>query len=142
MAIIEELGLEVKVNVNGSASAEYPDEEPNVDDTRGQITKACHHYVESVDNAEFGIHVGLIPGTNTGQEWTSRSQNHGLSFSVAFDGGPVVAAKSVLKHRNTALLGGVPNWEDRNLRKFLFSPVTTGRSPAHCDGLEAANTSS
>lgn len=141
MAVIEELGIEVKVNVNGSAATEYPDEEPDVD-ARRQTANTRHHYVESVDNTEFAIHVGLIPGTNTGQEWISRSQNHGLSFQVALDGGPDVAAASVFKHQNTELLEGVPNCEDRTLRKFLFSPVTTGRSPAYCNGLEAANTSS
>ncbi|KAL2276409.1 hypothetical protein FJTKL_00923 [Diaporthe vaccinii] len=68
MAIIEELGLEVKVQVGGSAATEYTDPEPDVDDACTETTRACHRYVESVDNAEFAIHVGLIAGVNTGQE--------------------------------------------------------------------------
>lgn len=143
MAIIEELGLEVKVNVNGSAAAEYPDEEPDIDDdARRQTTHACHHYVESVDNAEFAIHVGLTPGTNTGQKWISRSRSHGLSFLVAFDGGHDVAAASVHRHRLSRLLDSVEDRESQTIRKFLFTPVTTGRSPARYEDLKAANTSS
>jgi gamma-glutamyl:cysteine ligase YbdK (ATP-grasp superfamily) len=56
MAIIEELGLEVKVQVDGSAGAEYTEEEPEIiEDACSKTTKACHRYVESVDNAEFAI---------------------------------------------------------------------------------------
>lgn len=96
MAIIKELGLEVRINVNGSAAAEYKDEEPHVDDgAQGQIPHTCHHYVESVDNTEFIIRVGLVPGTNTGQEWVSSSPNNALYFLVAFDGGRAVAGKYV-----------------------------------------------
>lgn len=143
MAVIEELGLEVKVMVNGSAAAEYPDKEPDVNnDARRQSANACHHYVESVDNAEFAIHVGLISVFNTGREWISRSRNHGLSFSVAFDGGSDVEAVFVDQHRNTVLLEGAHNQENQTLRKFLFTPVTTGRSPAPCQDLKAANPSS
>lgn len=143
MAIIAELGLEVKFKVNGSTAAEYPDEEPDVDDdAHRQTANICHHYVESVDNAEFAINVGLIPGTNTGQEWVSRSQNHGLSFTVALDGGHNLEAVVIYQRCNTALLEGVHDQGAQTLRKFLFTPVTTGKSPALFEDLEAANPSS
>ncbi|KAG6360097.1 hypothetical protein INS49_011153 [Diaporthe citri] len=117
MAVIEELGLEVKVNVNGSAAAECPDEEPDVNNNaRRQTANVCHRYVESVDNAGFAINVGLIPGTNTGQEWVGRSQNHGLSFTVAFDGGHNVATVVIRQRRNTELLEGV-HVEDANKKR-------------------------
>ncbi|KAL2290132.1 hypothetical protein FJTKL_00623 [Diaporthe vaccinii] len=126
MAIIEKLGLEVKVKVNGSPAAEYPDEERDVDDDAGgRITNACHHYVESIDNAEFTIHFGLTPGFKTGHGWISRSRNHGLLFSVAFDGGHTVAKTVVHQRHNPQLLQGVYDRETRTLRKFLFTPVTT-----------------
>lgn len=141
MAIIKELGLEVKVNIDGSSAAEYPDQEPDVDHgPTSQATKACHHYVESIDNAEFAIHAGLIPGSNTGRDWIGRSQDHRLHFSVALDGGHDVAAVCLSQHHNTVRLVGVHNRMDQTLRKFLFSPVTTGRSSAYCNGLAAANT--
>lgn len=143
MAIIEKLGLQVKVKVNGAAAAEYPDKEPDDNyDTGSQTTHACRHYVESFDNAEFAIHVGLGPGTKTGQEWISRSQHHSLCFSVAFDGGHDVAATLVSQHHETGLLEGIRNHENQTLRRFIFAPVTTGRSIAHYDGSKAANTSS
>lgn len=143
MAIIEKLGLEVQVKVNGSPAAEYPDEERDVDDDAGgRITNACHHYVESIDNAEFTIHFGLTPGFKTGHGWISRSRNHGLLFSVAFDGGHTVAKTVVHQRHNPQLLRGVYDRKTRTLRKFLFTPVTTGKSPARCEDLEAANPSS
>lgn len=141
MAIVEDLGLEVKIQVDGSATAEYTDEEPD-EDTLSQTYKTCHHYVESIDNAEFAIHVGLIQGTSTGQEWIGRSREHRLSFSVAFDGGPTVTSNSVYKHQTSLLLDGIHNPANQTLSKFRFAPVSTGKPPSHFDDLEASNTSS
>lgn len=142
MAIIEEIGLEVKVKVDGSEASEYPDEEPDIDDdARSQTTESCYHYVKVVDNAEVAIHVGVTPGINTGQEWISRSPNHTLRFSAAFDGGQYVAATMVLQGCKTRLMEGVYDPENQTFRKFLLKPVTTGRFLADCDDLDAANTS-
>lgn len=138
MAIIEDLGLEVKVLVDGSATAEYKDEEPD-EHAVSQTIKTCHHYVESIDNAEFAIHAGLLPGLHTGQEWIPRSRDHGLSFLVAFDGGPSVAAKMVYKHHTSRLLEGISNRANQTLSKFRFAPVSTGRPPTHFDDLKAFN---
>lgn len=132
MAIIEELGLEVKVKVNGLALAEYPDEE-HVDSNHAgtQTPNACHHYVESIDHAEFAIHVGLIAGTNTAQEWISYSPNNTIDFSVAFDGSHYTAGKCVTRHSRPKLLDGVYNEANATLRKFRFAPVSIGRLPAY-----------
>lgn len=128
MAIIKELGLQVKVKVNGTASAEYLDEEPDDNyDSGSQNTKTCHYYVESVDNAEFAIHVGLIAGTNTGQEWIGRSQNHALRFSVAFDGGREVARTWITQRSGPRELKGIYGPTNTTLRKFCFAPVSTGQ---------------
>lgn len=145
MAIIEDLGLEVKVLVDGSATAEYKDEEPDVDlvdDAPSQITTARHHYVESIDNAEFAIHVGLISGQHTGQEWMARSRDHGLAFSVALDGGPNIASRAVYRHCTSRLLQGIQNPANQTLSKFRFAPVSTGKPSSHLHNLEASNTSS
>lgn len=134
MAIIEELGLEAKVSINGSAAAEYLDEEPNADgDPRGQTTKTCHHYVESIDNAEFAIHVGVIPGNNAGQKWIGRSPGNALLFSVAFDGGLNVAGKWVDQRSGSRSLDGVYKRANATMRKFCFAPVSTGWLPAYSD---------
>lgn len=138
MAIIEDLGLEVNVQVDGSATAEYPDEEPD-DHGFNQTTKTSHHYVESIDNAEFAIHVGLIPGLHIGQEWVDRSRDHRLSFLVAFDGGPNITSKLVQHDHPSLLLDGIANHADQTLSKFRFAPVSTGRLPFHSDHLKALN---
>ncbi|POS76811.1 hypothetical protein DHEL01_v204782 [Diaporthe helianthi] len=126
MAIIEELGLEVKVQVDGSTAAEYEDREPNKDDrVRSQTTKVCHRYVEAVDNAEFSIDVGVIPGYNTGREWIGMSQDHGLSFSVALDGRNFAAASIHHERQISKLVKGIYDHESQTLRKFRFAPVST-----------------
>ncbi|KAH8743527.1 hypothetical protein F5883DRAFT_722602 [Diaporthe sp. PMI_573] len=122
MAIIEELGLEVTVKVGGAAATEYEDPGPDVNDARTQMTQACHHYVESVDNAEFAIHVGLIPGRNTAQEWIARSRNHGLSFLVIDGGG--VSSVTIHQHHISKLLRGIHDGKTKTLRKFRFAPVS------------------
>lgn len=130
-AIIKELGLEVRINVNGSAAAEYKDEESYVGDgAHGQVAHTRHHYVESVDNAEFSIHVGLVPGTNTGQEWVSFSPKNVLMLMVAFDGGRAVAVKCINQLSGTGQVQGVYKKADATLRKFCFAPVSIGRLPA------------
>lgn len=143
MAIIEELGLEVKVKVNGSVAAEYPDEEPDIDgDGWGPATKISYHYVESIDNAEFAIHVGVPSGSSTGQKWIRRSPKHALAFWLAFDGGRDAASQAIHQRSSPLLLEGVQNWARTTLRKFRFAPVSTGRLPARFDDLETTNISS
>lgn len=131
MAIIEELGLEVKVKVNDSTAAEYPDEEPDAEDNAyGQAIRSCYHYVESVDNAAFYVQAGVFPGPKgpkTSQEWFSRSRNHALSFTVAIDGGHAVEAVLVDQHSGPRRLEGIRNTADKTMRKFCFAPVSTGR---------------
>jgi hypothetical protein len=77
-AIIEEPGLEVKVLVDKFATAEYTDAVTNKDDDAdqacGKTARVCHRYVESIDNAEFTIHVGLIMGSNITQDWIGRKR--------------------------------------------------------------------
>ncbi|KAJ0124950.1 hypothetical protein J7T55_006293 [Diaporthe amygdali] len=126
MAIIEEFGLEVKVKVNGSVAAEYPDEEPDIDgDAWGPATKISYHYVESIDNAEFAIHVGVPSGSNAGQKWIRHSRKHALTFWLAFDGGRDAARKTIHQRSNSFLLEGVHNWARTTMRKFRFAPVST-----------------
>lgn len=128
MTVIEELGLEVKILVDGSTAAEYADEEPDVDlntNPHSQTTKTRHHYVESVDNAEFAIQSNIIPGSNIAQEWISRSQNHGLSFAVAFDGGRT-ANKMLARQNNTSILfSGIYDFANQTMAKFRFASVST-----------------
>lgn len=128
MAIIEELGLQVNVNVNGIAAAEYPDEKPDDKYEPGsKTTKVCHHYVESVDNAEFAIHFELIAGINTGQLWISRSQNNALCFSVALDGGRDVTATWVTERSGPREVKGIYGPGNTTFRKFCFAAVSTGQ---------------
>ncbi|KAI3394306.1 hypothetical protein diail_2953, partial [Diaporthe ilicicola] len=124
MAIIEKLGLEVKVKVNGSTAAEYRDEEPDVEDAYGQAVKT-YHYVESVDNAEFVLQAGVLPGIKTSRRWLSRSEKHALSFAVAFDGGHDAAARLVHQSSGPQPLDGVLDSANGTLRKFRFAPVST-----------------
>ncbi|KAH8743369.1 hypothetical protein F5883DRAFT_477156 [Diaporthe sp. PMI_573] len=118
MAIIEELGVEVKVQIGASAATEYIDPEPYVDnDAHSQTTNICHRYVESVDNAEFAIHVGLIPGTNVGQQWIGSSRKHALSFSVTIDG--TGASKTTVRHdKISKLLEGIHSRENQTFTQL------------------------
>jgi hypothetical protein len=141
MAIIEELGVEVRVQVGGAAVTEYTDPEPDVNDACAQTTKVCHRYIESFDNAEFAIHVGMIPGVNTGQEWIGGSRNHGLSFLLEIDGD---AVSSLMVHQDhiSEVLKGIYDGENQRLRKFHFASVSTSRSRLIVDESKASDISS
>lgn len=81
--------------------------------------------MESIDNAEFAIHAGLIAGTNTGQLWISRSQNNTLCISVALDGGRDVVLSRVTQRSGPREMKGL--YGPTTLRKFFFAAVSTGQ---------------
>jgi len=62
MAIIEDLGLSVTIEVNGTPLEEYNDAKPSEDSTVDQtVTKVCSKYVEAKDGAEYIVHCKAMP---------------------------------------------------------------------------------
>lgn len=83
MAIIEDLGLTVCVQIDGTPTPEYDDPGPCVEDMGDPAsTRVCNKYIEVKDNAEYAFQFSA-----TGkQEWLSQSRKHGFAFRFSVDG--------------------------------------------------------
>ncbi|KAK7748029.1 hypothetical protein SLS53_001281 [Cytospora paraplurivora] len=128
MAIIDDLGLEVKILVNGSVATEYvPNEETQADgDKYGPSTKICCRYIESINDAHFAIHGGLTSKHKVAGQWIRNSQNSACSFTFFVDGRKIDSAlihNIHNRHRNAAILEGVR--EANKLRRLRFASVST-----------------
>lgn len=128
MAVIDELGVEVKVIVNGTEATEYiPDEEPDFDDDNfDPSTKTCCRYVESIDNADFAIRAAVTSGRNKpANKWLDDSKTNGLSFSLSFDGGDKVAGLLINQNRRFVIGDSTSDAATCTKRNFRFASVST-----------------
>ncbi|KUI73783.1 hypothetical protein VM1G_09341 [Cytospora mali] len=126
MAIIEELGIEAKILVDGSAATEYtPDEEPEIEgDNFGPSTRVCCRYVEAIDNAHFALHAGIASVNSPGNKWLEESWENGFSFGISIDGGKTVSSQIVQQYQYDTLQG-VIDGQTGTIRKFRFASVST-----------------
>lgn len=128
MAIIDELGLEVKILVNGSAATEYtPDEETQIDgDNFTPSTKTCCRYVESIDDAQFAIYARVEPGTKPEGKWIEGSEASGFTVELAFDGGATVDRFMLNRRYKTSTREGITSEAGDSVRRFRFASLSTG----------------
>lgn len=129
MAVIDELGVEVKVIVNGTEATEYiPDEEPDFDgDNFDPSTKTCCRYVESIDNADFAIRAAVTSGRNKpANKWLDDSKTNSLSFSLSFDGGDKAAGWLINQNRRFVIGDSTSDAATSTKRNFRFASVSTG----------------
>ncbi|KAJ9165032.1 hypothetical protein NKR19_g821 [Coniochaeta hoffmannii] len=129
MAIIEDLGLSVTIEVNGTPLEEYNDAKPSEDSTVDQtVTKVCSKYVEAKDGAEYVVHCKAMPN-NT---WISSSapKDHIFVFDVYVDGklqrSKVLIWKRQTDHGGVSADGAAEYHGPRKLiRRFSFSTIQT-----------------
>lgn len=130
MTILEPLGLKVKVLINGRDAQEYPDEEPDAAvDGFSPNTPTTHHYVESIDGADFCIQVTAKP--LAAERWIDNVENGAIRFYIDVDGQNSVARGTATSDRLTHTVSGVKIYAGPviALRNFHFAPVSTGRCP-------------
>lgn len=128
MAIIDELGLEANILVNGLESTEYiPDEDEELEgDGFDPSTKRCYRYVESIDDAHFPIRLGLTSKKKVGRKWIEISRDHALRMELSFDGRKMMTGTHIRQGYEVRTLKSVVDGMNGMKRKFWFSPVTTG----------------
>lgn len=128
MAVIDELGIEVKVIVNGTEATEYiPDEEPDFDgDNFDPSTKTCCRYVESIDNAEFAVRAAVMSERDKpGNKWLDDSKTNGFAFSLSFDGGKKAAGFLVDQNHRVSIRDSTYDAATSTKRNFRFASVST-----------------
>ncbi|ROW12888.1 hypothetical protein VPNG_04663 [Cytospora leucostoma] len=129
MAIIENLGIEVKVLMEGIQAAEYQGGDfSETNDDFGAGTAKCHRYIESVDNAEFAIEVSATKNN----PWLKTAQvKNCLNYYIDVDDHEEVEAVCLWKARMDEVLKGVREYRSNvpGLRKFRFTPVQIADDP-------------
>lgn len=133
MAIIEDLGLVVTIQVNGTPLDEYDDPNPSEDDTVDRtLTAVSQKYVEARDDAEYRIHCKALPGNR----WLSEAapEYHLLLFEVEIDG--KLQAERGLSWNRQVMHGGLYvegkiEYRDTqvSVRRFRFRTIQTGERP-------------
>lgn len=130
MAILEQLGLTVKIIVNGSVVEEYVDEEPDAgDDQVAPQTTTCHRYIESSEYAEFAIEVGLDTSRDgVARAWTSNA-NNGFIFALDIDGAATLDYLLTRQYQS-GVVNGITDWTRHTQQKFRFARLTTHDDPS------------
>lgn len=128
MAIIDELGLEVKILVDGREASEYHPDETTEFDGDGYVpsTKKCYRYVESKDEAHFAIQAGVLPDDKPAHKWLQSSKSAGLQVNLSIDGEYIPGFPLMSDQRKMATCKGVSDRDNGLLRKFRFASVSTG----------------
>lgn len=125
MAILDDLGLEVKIIVNDTPLQEYEDKEVDpADDGFGDGVRKCRCYVEAVDNAEFSVQLHVTPANH----YLDNTKNR-LRFDLDLDGQTNIENRLVSLTEPLFLIEGIDENDGQNfsLRKFRFTAVSTGR---------------
>lgn len=124
MAILEDLGLEVKIVVNDSPLQEYEDKMGDpTDDGFGDEIRKCRRYVEVNGDDEFGVQIRVTPNN----EYLDGKKKQ-ISFSIDLDGQESLESVLVMTKDYPFLVPGRNEYDGRihTLRKFRFTTVSTG----------------
>lgn len=137
MPFLEDLGLWVKIRVNGSVVDEYLDEEPKIDSHPIEFqTKFCYRYIESLVDTEFSIDIGIDTTPGKGfvtTPWTN-DPNNGFEFNFSIDGANN-ALQSVLNiHFQNGIVKGLDDYTAKTRRNFRFDRLST--HDHRCDELQ------
>lgn len=128
MAIIEELGLRVKILINGEATKEWIDEEPDLEGiVFGPETKVSRCYIETREDVEFSIEMKILAGKNPAARWVKHGKTHMLDFAPRLDGGPSLQSTSVDRSGRKFIDEGVIDLDEGTIQKFRFAAVSSGQ---------------
>lgn len=125
MAILEDLGLEVKILVNNTSLQEYEDKDAgSTDDGFGDEVRKCGSYVEVVENAEFAVQLHVTPVDNYLDNMKKR-----FLFVLDLDGQEGFETRLLDWKEKKCLVEGKDEYDGQTslLRKFRFTPVATGK---------------
>lgn len=127
MAILEDLGLEVKVLVNNSPLQEYEDNDTeSTDDGFGDEIRKCRRYVEVVGDTEFGVQFRVTPNSNY-----LNSNRQRLRFEIDLDDHEELRGFLLRSKGEPVLIEGQVDYDGQTyaMRKFRFATMSTGTYP-------------
>lgn len=127
MAILEDLGLEVKILVNNIPLREYEDKnaDPTYDEFGNEIRK-CRRYVEVVENAEYAVQLHV-----TSVDKYLDNTEKGFYFVLDLDGQEHFENQILDQECRSYLVEGKSECDGREstIRKFCFTAMSIGRCP-------------
>ncbi|KAJ0124949.1 hypothetical protein J7T55_006292 [Diaporthe amygdali] len=123
MAILEDLGLEVKVLVNNSPLQEYEDNDTeSTDDGFGDEIRKCRRYVEVVGDTEFGVQFRVTPNSNY-----LNSNRQRFRFEIDLDDHEELRGFLLRSKGEPVLIEGQVDYDGQTyaMRKFRFATMST-----------------
>lgn len=126
MAIIEELGIQVRIFCEGTPCPEYEDREQDGNADLDDIpveTPSCHRFVESREDVVFSIEFTILPG-GPASRWF-RTKDKAICFMTSFDGGPAVTNNAVSPPKLSFTVRGITNSKGTEMRPFRFASIST-----------------
>lgn len=127
MAVLDDLGLEVTIEVAGEPAQEYPDPDHDASNNSDESpTHTC--YIESRAGAEYSILGRVRPRKkkSPAAQWIAKDQKNALCFGVSFDGGNNAASTLCDQNNLLARVNGAINYVEQKQHMFCFSAVSTG----------------
>jgi len=125
IAIVEDLGLEIKIVVDNSPLQEYEDKEVDApDDGFSDDIRKFRRYVEVNVDTEFGVQICTTPNN----EYLDDNKKKRLIVSIDLDGQKDLQVTLVGSLKRSDLVEGKSehNGQTSVLRKFRFKTVSTG----------------
>ncbi|KAG6360096.1 hypothetical protein INS49_011152 [Diaporthe citri] len=124
MAILEDVGLEVNIIVNGSPLKEYEDKGADLsDDGFGDETRKCRRYVEVDGDTDFGVQLHVT----SNNKYLDGNKKKRLRFCLDLDGQEELEARLMNFARTPVLLDGKDEWNGQTYisRRFRFTTIST-----------------
>lgn len=130
MAVLEELGVEVNIEVAGNPATEYPDPEHNANDDENGPPKNVHYcYIESQEKEEFCITFRITKTkakTGSAAKWLAAKKDNCLGFHVFLDGGDRATSRVCREPQVLKRIPGITDHANDKVYHFRFSSVSTG----------------
>lgn len=128
MVLLEDLGLEVQILVNGKLAEEFEDRKSDdLGDDVGSQTSMAHRYIESVAGATFSISAGVISKSCPAKDWLDADGENTFKFLLSIDG-KAVGSTWVDSDRLTGIVNGVKDLLSNTIQRFQFATISTSMS--------------
>lgn len=87
MAVLQEMGLQVQVLVDGSPAQEYRDNVvEDVGDGIGSSPSSRHRYIESIAGAKLAVSLAAVPTCGSTRAWYDDDDDHIVRLLISIDG--------------------------------------------------------
>lgn len=125
MVLLENLGLQLQVLVDGQTADEYlPPAQQNIGTERlDSQPYICHRYIESFANSHFSISFEAVGANGCLKEWIEADQNNAINFRIKLDG-QSVGGRVIDQELRKRICSEFFDLENRTRQYFQFASIS------------------